>query len=200
MKIIGLNGKAGSGKDTLADLLINHKGYTKEWHRYSFANPLRQMLSVGLGINMDIMSDPKKKNDPKYGYMGKSARYLLQTLGTEWGRNLVDQNIWINEFERRSKYFDDNNTEGIIVTDCRFENEADAIHKLGGIVVNITRPNNPYTKKVKDGGVESHLSEKELPKEKIDYYLINDGKPDQLLTNFQKILNSIDLGLNNVSA
>lgn len=182
MKILGLHGDAGSGKDTLANLLVESS--SEEWVQYSFANPIRQMVNIGLGISMEVMQDPIKKNDPEFGYMGKSARYILQTLGTEWGRNLVSDSIWINEFKRRAKLITENtdcSSLGIVVTDCRFENEANAIRELGGHVVHIIRPNNPYTRSVNQGGVTKHASEAGLPSHLIDFTIINDTIPNEML-------------------
>ena len=132
------------------------------------------------------------KNKADYRY-GKSIRYMLQTLGTEWGRNLIHPDIWILEAERRLKQMSNaNDTDGVIITDCRFPNEADKIHEMGGKVIRIVRPNNPLTATVNSVGVgAAHLSEQGLSSDKIDYTIINDNSPNQMLDSFLKFLDTL---------
>lgn len=72
---------------------------------------------------------------------GRDSRYLLKTLGTEWGRELVGENVWINSLLRRC----DDGVEPIIVDDVRFDNEAAAIKRAGGHLMFIHRPGCQYT-------------------------------------------------------
>ncbi len=171
MLIIGLNGLAHSGKDTLArEYSLKAKCYN-----VAFADPLRAMISV-LGVKIEDMLDTEKKNDPQYGFLGKSPRYLLQTLGTEWGRTLVNDNIWIEVAKRRIDDSEKLGYEIVFVTDCRFDNEAEAIKSWGGRIVRIIRPNSEaYQKSVESGGVKNHASEAGLKLENIDFTIYNDS-------------------------
>jgi hypothetical protein len=67
----------------------------------------------------------------------KSPRQIMQWLGTEFGRNMISENVWI---DLATKKIMDNREEISVVTDCRFSNEADAFKKMGGYIVGIFRP------------------------------------------------------------
>ena len=64
-----------------------------------------------------------------------SSRFVLQTLGTEWGRNYIADDIWVRCLRARAEQFD-----RIVVDDVRFENEAQAIKDMGGEMWMIKRP------------------------------------------------------------
>ena len=88
-KLIGITGPAQCGKDTVADYLIERLGYAKA----SFADPLKKMLEAGLGLNAAQLYGPDKEAiAPRYGC---SPRHIMQTLGTEWGRERVHPDIWV---------------------------------------------------------------------------------------------------------
>ena len=115
MRLLGFAGPAGSGKSTAAHALYqtDPSAYTVA----SFADPIRAMLHVGLGIHV--------------GASGKATtRRLMQTLGTEWGRDTVDVDLWVNEFVRRHQ------TERriILIDDVRFENEAALVRRHGALI------------------------------------------------------------------
>lgn len=138
-KIIGIVGPKGSGKSTLA------MGMARIWDgrvvKLSFAEPLRRMVSAGLDIPYSLMLDTKLKEEVIQDY-GQSARYILQTLGTEWGRKLIHPDIWITAWERAARAAADDRTCEIIVTDdVRFQNEADKIRLMGGKLIRIHREN-----------------------------------------------------------
>ena len=124
--IIGLTGRAGSGKDTAAAYLAARYGF----HRAAFADALRETVAAFLragGItDMGWMHDPARKNTPIPG-IGYSARHLMQTLGTEWARNCLDPWTWVRILEQRLGMTVDAErpvAPRIVVTDARFPNEA----------------------------------------------------------------------------
>lgn len=124
--IIGLTGRAGSGKDTAAAYLAARYGF----HRAAFADALRETVAAFLragGItDMGWMHDPARKNTPIPG-IGYSARHLMQTLGTEWARNCLDPWTWVRILEQRLGMTVDAErpvAPRIVVTDVRFPNEA----------------------------------------------------------------------------
>ena len=84
--VIGIAGPARCGKDTAADFIIEeHPQYVKA----SFADPLKDMLRVGLGLNAaQLYGNDKEGVDHRYEC---SPRHIMQTLGTEWGRQLIHQ-------------------------------------------------------------------------------------------------------------
>ena len=135
MRLIGIAGPARAGKDTLASYLLDN--LSDDWTRSSFADPLKAMLSV---IGVDCSDDAKAVIDDSYGV---TPRHMMQTLGTEWGRHMIDGDIWVKAFARL------NAGKCVIVPDVRFENEADLVREHG-VLIHLTGR----------GGIEgSHVSE-----------------------------------------
>lgn len=116
--IVGLSGKAGAGKDTIADYLVKLHGFEK----LSFAQPLKDMLAV-LGVDV---TNREHKEDPDFGLCGRSPRFLMQTLGTEWGRDIVHKNLWIHLLENNIRP-----GRRYVVSDVRFEDEAAWLRRVG---------------------------------------------------------------------
>lgn len=139
--IIGLCGPKNAGKTTIANGL---KNAIKNTTILPFAHPIKLMLAFGLGLPETAMTDPdlKERIIPVYK---KTPRYLMQTLGTDWGRNMVDKNIWANAWKNavlRGKY---GPGDVVIADDVRFVEEAEAIKEMGGVIVRIVRANTAYT-------------------------------------------------------
>ena len=162
--VIGLHGRARSGKDTVANFILSHRG----GYVYSFADPIRAML-VPLGIDM---SDPywQANKEAIIPALGASPRRLMQTLGTEWGRQLINPELWLI-FAKQVLI---NYGPGMVVADVRFENEAAWVRAQGGRVIHIERPNTV--------GVEAHVSEAgiEFKGEEGDFKIINGGSLEDL--------------------
>jgi len=129
-KLIALCGHKGVGKSTYASFLAGSNG-----HVFSFATPLKSMLTA-VFPNEYVL----KKKDEKIPYFDVTARYLLQTLGTEWGREIVDQNIWIKLLRvRLIEHLTDTALTPLVVDDLRFDNEAEMIRELGGEIWHLDR-------------------------------------------------------------
>lgn len=126
MILIGFCGFAGAGKSTAAQRLIGRHGF----QRHRFAGPLKDMLKT-LGLT-DAQVDGSLKETPCPLLGGKTPRWAMQALGTEWGRDCIDEGIWIRAWANRAEACD-----LVVVDDVRFPNEVDAIKKRGGHVVRI---------------------------------------------------------------
>lgn len=121
MKVIGIAGKKGSGKTTFANMLHTRaKELELSVYNTTLAAPIKNMLFAGFPNLATLSLETEEEKNEIVPPTGKTARHLLQTLGTEWGRNHVDKNIWINLLEERLK---SQNTDLAIVSDLRFENE-----------------------------------------------------------------------------
>jgi hypothetical protein len=165
--LIGLCGPAGCGKTTVAEALQDRHGFTV----ISFADPLYGAVSAITGLSTDELKDRSIKESPLPG-IGKSPRFLLQTLGTEWGRTMVSKTLWIDLAMGRAEKADN-----AVIADVRFDNEAEAIRERGGKVFYITRPGWQCL----EAKSFFHPSEKGVSMTLIDGYIENDGTVDQLL-------------------
>lgn len=133
MKILGLAGLPRSGKDSVGRILVQSYGFA----RCSFAAPIKDMLIAGLGLTRAEVEDEDKER--VIARLGTTPRYLMQTLGTEWGREMIGPDTWLSIAEQRSRGF---RTAGmpVVFTDVRFENEATWIRRLGGAIWHVLRP------------------------------------------------------------
>lgn len=130
--LIAFTGLAGSGKSTAAKYLVEHHGFT----RVRFAGPLKDMMRA-LGLTeAEIEGDRKETPCDLLG--GKTPRFAMQTIGTEWGRDIVAQDLWIRAFNASLAKVPAG--VPVVVDDARFPNEADAIVAAGGVLVRIVRP------------------------------------------------------------
>lgn len=157
--IIGICGAAGSGKDAAAEVLVSTFGY--ELHK--FAAPLYQAVSVLTGLSVGELMDRDLKEKPIEHFAGKTPRELLQSLGTDWGRDMVSQDIWLQAAASRVG-------GDAVFTDLRFENEVEWIKSTGGRVWKITRdvPGSLACQ-------SAHKSEGRISDDMVDLVICNDG-------------------------
>ncbi|MBH8610515.1 deoxynucleotide monophosphate kinase [Pseudomonas mohnii] len=177
--LFGLAGIARSGKDTAAQHLVTQHGF----HSYAFADPLRDGLMHILNLSpCDFEGEQKEQVLP---WLGRSPRYLMQTLGTEWGRDTVHPELWLllaaQNLDLLARTHD--TARGFVVSDLRFENEAEFIRQRGGVVIHIQR--------VSVGAVAPHRSEDGIWGAKGDWFLPNDGTIEDLKTNLNKIVDTL---------
>lgn len=168
--IIGLLGPAGSGKDTVREILAKH-GY----YGLAFADPIREMLKpllLACGVDLSYMTARHLKEQPM-PVLGVSYRQLAQTLGTEWGR-AQGPDFWLR-IAAASMMEVSISTFGpplFVISDVRFPNEAEWIRNLGGQVWRIDRPG--------VAPVREHTSETLVETITPDFVLDNNGSLDDL--------------------
>lgn len=168
MKLLALTGPAGVGKSTIAAALEARYGF----RRVRFAAPLKDMLRAFYRAQLlteDRIEDRleghlKEVPDPLLG--GTTPRCAMQTLGSEWGRGLVHADLWVRAWERMARAALE--AGPVVVEDCRFANEANAVGRLGGWVVELRR--------VGVGWSGGHDSEAGLAL--ADCAICNDGTPE----------------------
>lgn len=186
MRIIGLTGPAGSGKDSVAKVLVSVHGY----YALSFAGPLKDALIAMLEIPRATLEDRVAKETP-IDWIGQSPRALMQTLGTEWGRNLVHPDIWLRNAARRLdrlRRF----AGGAVITDVRFENEAAWVRRQGGEVWHVLR-RVPANVTPLRGGTQVHASEAGIALDAaVDSVIVNDAGLEQLPDTVQRALDDSD--------
>ena len=144
--IIGVVGFISSGKDTIADYLVN----IHQFRRESFANTLKDAVSHVFGWDRELLEGRTKQArewreqvDPWWAERLKmpklTPRWVLQYWGTEVCRAGFHDDIWIASLENKLR----NSTDDIVISDCRFPNEIQSIKTAGGIVVGVTRGPEP---------------------------------------------------------
>lgn len=134
-RLIGLYSPAPRSGKTFTATVLAHKGYQP----LSFAEPIKRMaveFFMGLGYSkeeaLSLAWVDKAKILPE---INASSRFVLQTIGTEWGRNYIAEDIWVRCLCARAQEF-----SHVVVDDVRFENEAKAIKDMGGEIWFIKRP------------------------------------------------------------
>jgi hypothetical protein len=177
-QFVGLHGYAGVGKDTVAEILAEY-GY----NRVAFADILREALYV---LNPVILFHPYGEDQrvqdlvDRHGWDKAKRDYeeirrMLQVLGTEVGREMISQDVWVNaafkKLDADKKY---------VFTDVRFENEHHAIDSRLGLLIKVSRPG--------VGPVNDHKSDKGLPDQWFDAQIVNDGTVKDLHTKVVRIL------------
>lgn len=201
--IIGLVGFIGSGKGTVGDILET-QGFFKD----SFAKPLKDACSIMFGwpremLEGDTEVSRKWREEPdsfwseKFGYTF-TPRLALQLMGTEAGRNVFHQDVWVISLLNRAKGKD------VVVTDVRFKNEINYIQQNGGVIVRVRRGEEPEWYKLaedaaagfssaimgmKDKGI--HQSEWDWIGSEFNYTIDNDGTVNELGNKVKELLQFI---------
>lgn len=161
LQIVGISGKAGSGKDWIAQNLLIPRGF-RQW---SFAWHFKVWL-VGQGkATLEEVFETKPPH----------IRKLMQEEGTERGRMVYGEDIWANTmyawFQTINMYWGENK---FVVPDVRFVNEVEAIHRLGGKVYRIYAPIRVANSSLSEEA-RNHISETALDGyKKFDGYIDND--------------------------
>lgn len=219
-RIIGICGFIGSGKDTVADYLVNFHRFKRE----SFANSLKDAVSRVFGWDRELLEGRTKESrewrETKDEWWSKrlkqdiTPRWVLQYWGTEVVRRGFHDDMWVASLENRLLHTKDD----IVITDCRFPNEIKAIKAVGGEVIRIKRGPEPdwynhainYNKGMRKIGWA--LGKEELEKQgihaseyswvggKFDAVLVNDSTITDLFEQVEKLLSPKNLESNPLGA
>jgi hypothetical protein len=143
--IVGICGLIGSGKDTIADYLVN----LHQFRRESFARSLKDAVAAVFGWDRDMLEGRTKQSrewreqvdfwwSNRLG-MKITPRWVLQNWGTEVCRQGFHDDIWIASLENKLRHSEDN----VVISDCRFPNEINAIKNNNGIIMWVQRGSLP---------------------------------------------------------
>lgn len=168
--IIGLSGYAQTGKDTIADYLVKNYGFT----RVAFADPIREaiyrlnpkisiadMRDVPLATAVDGLGWESVKVD------SSDARWLLQRMGTEVGREMFGENFWVDQAMKKASQYDK-----VVITDVRYPNELEAIKNASGQIWRVIKND--------VGAVNRHASETALDDYDFEYLIFNNDTKESL--------------------
>ncbi len=203
--IIGICGFIGSGKDTVADYLVNFH----EFRRESFASTLKDAVSAVFGWDRTLLEGRTKEArewreqvDPwwaeRLDMPTLTPRWVLQYWGTEVCRKSFHDDIWIASLENKLR----NSKDHVVISDCRFPNEIQSIRNAGGIIVWVKRGELPdwYQHAMAANQLGSNLALNELKMRKIhasetawvgttfDHTIENDGTIVDLYTKIASII------------
>lgn len=209
--ILGVTGLIGSGKDTIADYLVTTHGFK----RISFAASLKDAVSSVFGWDREMLEGTTKASRvwreevdewwaERLAMPNLTPRWVLQYWGTDVFRNHFHKDIWVASVENKLRSAKDN----VVITDCRFSNEVNAIKGAGGITCRVIRGENPVWyqsavdynkgpngnagwavgKRVLDQ-YNIHASEYSSVGLKYDHYLQNDGSIIDLHKQIESIIN-----------
>jgi hypothetical protein len=160
--VVAFTGVAGSGKSTVTKYLVERHGYTL----VKFAGPLKDMMrALGFGED-DIEGGDKELSNRLLN--DKTPRYAMQTLGTEWGRNCIGENFWVDLWKDTAERIVAQGGR-VVTDDCRFPNEAATVARLNGRIIKIEG---------RGGIAGQHVSEAGCGV--ADAVVVNDGSVEQL--------------------
>jgi hypothetical protein len=208
--IVGITGRIGSGKDTIADYLITFHGFRK----LSFASSLKDAVAAIFGWDRVMLEGAtqasrewREQVDPwwaeRLGMPNLTPRWVLQYWGTEVCRQNFHNDIWVASLENNLRQTKDN----LVITDCRFPNELDAIKNANGITIRVERGRKPswyetaleFQKGVRHfgwamardrlekGGI--HASEYSSVGLDYDFVIDNNGTIEQLHDKIKSVVN-----------
>ena len=205
--IIGVCGFIGSGKDTIADYLVN----IHQFRRESFANTLKDAVSQVFGWDRDMLEGRTRQSrewreqvDPwwakRLNMPNLTPRWVLQYWGTEVCRKAFHDDIWIAALEARLSRRSDNT----VISDVRFPNEIQSIRNAGGKIVWVKRGelpswygvalaanNNPPQPNASSEilqGLGVHISETAWVGTQFDYEIDNNGTIEELYANIKNLV------------
>ena len=202
--IIGICGFIGSGKDTVADYLVNFH----EFRRESFASTLKDAVAAVFGWDRTMLEGRTKEArewreqvDPwwstRLDMPTLTPRWVLQYWGTEVCRRSFHDDIWIASLENKLR----NSRDNVVISDCRFPNEIKSIKDAGGIIVWVKRGELPdwYNIALKANGGSNvaandlkmkkiHASETAWVGTKFDFEIENDQTITDLYSKIEVLL------------
>ena len=187
-KLIGFAGRARSGKDTSAEYVSAQTGFTQ----MAFADPIKDMICVMLGETREEFERLKDVEDDKAKEIGCTRRKLAQTLGTEWGRDLINPDLWVILLKWRHRavmqqpegwvWFKERfgMKTGVVVSDVRFANETNYVRDHG-VVVHIQTDRDTIDE-------NDHRSEVGIPIEDGDDVIFNSTTLGTLYLQLDRII------------
>jgi len=196
--IIGVVGFIGSGKGTAADILVEKHGFVK----LSFADAVKDATAAIFGWQRSLLEGDTDESrefretkdewwSAKFG-RDFTPRLALQLMGTEAGRDVFHENVWVYALERKAEMYKD-----VVIADVRFPNEIEWMRSKGGFAVRVSRGRDPewyeiaamandvnhpmhQDSSIKMADLKIHYSEWAWAGQIMDYQLDNNGSISML--------------------
>jgi hypothetical protein len=213
-QLIGLGGKLRAGKDAVGDYLVENKNFVK----LGMSDALNEaLLKLDPIIRVDLDDDGVaalryQQLHAQVGYVeakkNPEVRRLLQVLGTEVGREMIDQQVWVNIAKRKIQEHWDAG-RNVVITAIRFPNEIDMVLNLGGYTVWVERPaesrseglagyegvpGHSMTLKAhteapgaSQSTLQTHASETSVSEEDFEFTLVNDSDLENLYSLTERL-------------
>jgi len=196
--IIAISGLIGSGKDTVADYLVN----LHEFRRESFAGNLKNAMCEIFGWDREMLEGRSKSSrewreqvDPwwakRLDMPHLTPRWILQHVGTDVIRGHFHDAMWLASLENKLRKTNDN----IVISDVRFKNEVKMLKDLGAVCIEVTRGNRPgWYQHAVDGDIKKletlkvHRSEYDWIGTEFDATLDNNGTLDELYKQVETLI------------
>ena len=190
MNIVGVCGKGGSGKDTIANYLVKNYGY----HRVAAADAMKEDLCRYLDMDLKTLESIKNKKlclwdmqDTKVVNHGKfSIRRFLQLFGMDMRYRIADTYWLERSIQDKVKELGTNGQTNIVVSDVRFEIEYDWIKSNHGDVIYV----DGRTGLTEDQS--QHVSEdfvNTTAKDRCDPIIDNSGTLEELYSQVREYIN-----------
>jgi hypothetical protein len=196
--IIAISGLIGSGKDTVADYLVN----LHEFRRESFAGNLKNAMCEIFGWDRDMLEGRSKSSREwreqvdewwakRLNIPHLTPRWILQHVGTDVIRGHFHDDMWLASLENKLRKTDDD----IIISDVRFKNEVKMLKDLGAVCVEVTRGDRPaWYQYALEGDIRKletlkvHRSEYDWIGTDFDAVIDNNGTLDELYKQVESLI------------
>lgn len=196
--IIAISGLIGSGKDTVADYLVN----LHEFRRESFAGNLKDSMCAIFGWDRDMLEGRSKSSREwreqvdswwaeRLGIPHLTPRWILQHVGTDVIRGHFHDDMWLASLENKLRKTDDD----IVISDVRFKNEVKMLKDLGAVCIEVIRGDRPaWYQYAVDGEIKKletlaiHRSEYDWIGTDFDATLDNNESLDALYQQVEQLI------------
>lgn len=177
MKLVAFTGQMGSGKSTAIEYYRSNFTNMNGVNLIKFAAPLYDIQSYVYNRIKDVYI-------PHASFV--KDRKLLQWLGTEWGRGTISSTLWVDLWKAEVTKSRSAKFESVVCDDCRFDNEAEAVKSLGGVIIQIVS-DKASQRNTAANGISNHSSEAGIRRDYIDDIVPNHGS----IEDFHKALKKV---------
>lgn len=181
--IIGITGRKYNGKDTLGKLFVDEYGFKQ----LAYADPLKDVCKIIFGFTDEQLYGSKKEELDNFWKI--TPRTALQFVGTNLFREqsikllpYIDKNIWVEVMKKKIlDEWEKNPSTKFVITDIRFQNEAQLVKDFNGIVIRVTR-------NIMNTNIDNHASEAMIDNLDVDYDVTNNESIEKMYLNVKKCI------------